>query len=115
MICLYFCMNKISAFPIANDNMDFQLDKKAHLGVSFGLYYTFYTLSSDTLIPSITANHSLDALLTSTIVGFTYEVYQSTPISKSNGFSKHDMIYNLIGIGLAKLSHEFFLYFKDLI
>jgi len=108
-------MNKITAFPIANDNMDFVLDKKAHLGVSFGLYYTFYTLSSDTLIPSLTANHSFNALLTSTIVGFTYEVYQSTPISKSDGFSKHDMIYNLIGIGLAKLSHEFFLYFKDLI
>ena len=99
----------------AEDNFDFQLDKRAHLGVSFGLYFTFYTIYSDTLL-SVPTNLSipLQSMLSATVVGFTYELYQSTPQSKSNGFSVHDMVYNLIGIGLARLTHEFFLYFKEL-
>ena len=100
---------------VSQDNFDFQLDKRAHLGVSFGLYFTFYTIYSDTLL-SVPTNVSipLQSMLSATIVGFTYELYQSTPQSKSNGFSVHDMVYNLIGIGLARLTHEFFLYFKEL-
>ena len=31
-------------FKIVEDNMEFGMDKRAHLGVSFGLYYTSYTL-----------------------------------------------------------------------
>ena len=117
IILLYALLSGVlySRGLIAEDNFDFQLDKRAHLGVSFGLYFTFYTIYSDTLL-SVPTNLSipLQSMLSATIVGFTYELYQSTPQSKSNGFSVHDMVYNLIGIGLARLTHEFFLYFKEL-
>ena len=55
----------------------------------------------------------LHSMLSATIVGFIYECYQATPMSRSDGFSKHDMVYNMFGIGLARLTHEFFLYFKE--
>lgn len=117
ILILYVLLSSVlySRGLIAEDNFDFQLDKRAHLGVSFGLYFTFYTIYSDTLL-SVPTNLSipLQSMLSATVVGFTYELYQSTPQSKSNGFSVHDMVYNLIGIGLARLTHEFFLYFKEL-
>jgi len=106
----------LSRGTIAEDTFEPQLDKIAHLGVSFGLYYTFYTLYSDSLL--ITLSDSipipLHSMISATAVGFTYEVYQSTKISKSDGFSKHDMVYNLIGIGFARFTHEIFLYFKEI-
>ena len=106
----------LSRGVIAEDNFEPELDKIAHLGVSFGLYYTFYTLYSDSLL--ITLSDSipipLHSMISATAVGFTYEVYQSTKLSKSDGFSKHDMVYNLIGIGLARFTHEIFLYFKEI-
>ena len=117
ILLLYALLSSVlySRGLITEDNFDFQLDKRAHLGVSFGLYFTFYTIYSDTLL-SVPTNLSipLQSMLSATVVGFTYELYQSTPQSKSNGFSVHDMVYNLIGIGLARLTHEFFLYFKEL-
>lgn len=117
ILILYVLLSSVlySRGLITEDNFDFQLDKRAHLGVSFGLYFTFYTIYSDTLL-SVPTNLSipLQSMLSATVVGFTYELYQSTPQSKSNGFSVHDMVYNLIGIGLARLTHEFFLYFKEL-
>ncbi len=107
----------LSRGTIAEDTFEPQLDKIAHLGVSFGLYYTFYTLYSDSLL--ITLSDSipipLHSMISATAVGFSYEVYQSTKISKSDGFSKHDMVYNLIGIGFARFTHEVFLYFKEIL
>ena len=106
----------LSRGVIAEDNFEPELDKIAHLGVSFGLYYTFYTIYSDSLL--ITLSDSipipLHSMISATAVGFTYEVYQSTKLSKSDGFSKHDMVYNLIGIGFARFTHEIFLYFKEI-
>ena len=106
----------LSRGVIAEDNFEPELDKIAHLGVSFGLYYTFYTLYSDSLL--ITLSDSipipLHSMISATAGGFTYEVYQSTKLSKSDGFSKHDMVYNLIGIGFARFTHEIFLYFKEI-
>ena len=106
----------LSRGVIAEDTFEPELDKIAHLGVSFGLYYTFYTLYSDSLL--ITLSDSipipLHSMISATAVGFTYEVYQSTKLSKSDGFSKHDMVYNLIGIGFARFTHEIFLYFKEI-
>ena len=106
----------LSRGVIAEDNFEPELDKIAHLGVSFGLYYTFYTLYSDSLL--ITLSDSipipLHSMISATAVGFTYEVYQSTKLSKSDGFSKHDMVYNLIRIGFAPFTHEIFLYFKEI-
>ena len=99
---------------IAKDNFDLQIDKIAHLSTSFGLYFFFHTMYSDSLLPMIsdTIPIPLHSMLSSTIVGLSYEVYQSTPYSKSDGFSIHDMIYNLVGIGLARFTHEVFLYIK---
>ena len=106
----------LSRGVIAEDNFEPELDKIAHLGVSFGLYYTFYTLYSDSLLISLSDSIPipLHSMISATAVGFTYEVYQSTKLSKSDGFSKHDMVYNLIGIGFARFTHEIFLYFKEI-
>ena len=107
----------LSRGTIAEDTFEPQLDKIAHLGVSFGLYYTFYTLYSDSLL--ITLSDSipipLHSMISATAIGFSYEVYQSTKFSNSDGFSKHDMVYNLIGIGFARFTHEVFLYFKEIL
>ena len=108
-ICLY------SQVEIADDNFNLQMDKTAHLTTSFGLYFTFYTLYSDSLIPTLyhTIPIPMNSMLSATLVGFSYELYQGTRFSNSDGFSKHDMIYNIIGIGLARFTHEFFLYFRE--
>ena len=102
---------------IAEDNFELQLDKTAHLGVSYGLYFTFYTLYSDSLLFTLSDSIPIElhSMLSATLVGLSYECYQSTPISRSDGFSLHDITYNVIGIGLARLTHEFFLYFKEIL
>ena len=33
-----------------NDNLEFIMDKQAHLYVSFGLYYFFYTYTDDMIL-----------------------------------------------------------------
>ena len=102
-----------SKFRISVDNMNWELDKKAHLGVSFGLYYMFYTNLS--ILDTLNTHTSLDAMLLSSLIGLSYEVYQGTRFSDADGFSKQDMAYNLIGVALARFTHEFILHFKDLI
>ena len=100
---------------IADDNFNIQLDKTAHYTTSFGLYFMFYTMYTDSLLPmDTTISIPLHSMISSTGVGLVYELYQSTPHSKSDGFSVHDMVYNMIGIGFARFTHEVFLYFKDL-
>ena len=105
----------LSRGTIAEDNFELQLDKTAHLTTSFGLYFMFHTMYSDSLIPMISDSIPipLHSILSATIVGFSYEVYQSTPISRSDGFSIHDMTYNMIGIGLARTLHEILLYLRN--
>ena len=105
----------LSRGTIAEDNFELQLDKTAHLTTSFGLYFMFYTLYSDSLLPMLSDSIPipLHSMISTTAVGFSYEVYQSTKLSKSDGFSVHDMVYNMIGIGFARFTHEVFLYFKE--
>ena len=105
----------LSRGTIADDNFELQLDKTAHLTKSFGLYFMFYTLYSDSLLPMLSDSIPipLHSMISTTAVGFSYEVYQSTKLSKSDGFSVHDMVYNMIGIGFARFTHEVFLYFKE--
>ena len=107
----------LSRGTIAEDNFDIQLDKTAHLTTSFGLYFMFYTLYGDSLLPMLSDSIPipLHSMISATAVGFSYEVYQSTKLSRSDGFSVHDMVYNMIGVGFARFTHEVFLYFKDLI
>ena len=106
----------LSRGTIAQDNFDIQLDKTAHLTTSFGLYFMFYTLYGDSLLPMLSDSIPipLHSMISATAVGFSYEVYQSTKLSRSDGFSVHDMVYNMIGVGFARFTHEVFLYFKDL-
>lgn len=101
---------------IAQDNFEPQLDKIAHFSTSFGLYFTFHTMYQDSLLPVLhdSIPIELHSMLSATIVGFIYECYQATPMSRSDGFSKHDMVYNMVGISIARLTHEFFLYFKEI-
>jgi len=107
----------LSRGTIAEDNFDIQLDKTAHLTTSFGLYFMFYTLYSDTLLFTLhdTIPIPLHSMISATAVGFSYEVYQSTKLSNSDGFSVHDMFYNMVGIGFARFTHEVFLYFKEIL
>ena len=114
---ILFCVGMLYSQDntIADDNFTPQLDKIAHLSTSFGLYYTFHTMYQDSLLPMLSNDLpiELNSMLSATIVGFLYECYQATPISRSDGFSKHDMVYNMVGISLARLTHEFFLYFRE--
>ena len=102
---------------IAEDNFNIQLDKTAHLATSFGLYVMLYTLYSDSLLFTLSDSIPipLHSMISATAVGFTYEVYQSTTLSRSDGFSIHDMVYNVVGIGFARFTHEVFLYFKEIL
>ena len=102
---------------IADDNFSIQIDKTAHFTTSFGLYFMFYTMYSDSLLPMLSDSIPipLHSMISATAVGFVYEVYQSTPHSRSDGFSYHDMVYNMIGIGFARFTHEVFLYFKEIL
>ena len=102
---------------IAEDNFTLQIDKTAHYTTSFGLYFMFYTLYSDSLLPMLSDSipTSYHSILSATIVGFSYELYQATPQSKSDGFSIHDMTYNLLGVFSAKFLHEVFLYFREIL
>ena len=102
---------------IADDNFSIQIDKTAHFTTSFGLYFMFHTMYSDSLLPMLSDSIPipLHSMISATAVGFIYEVYQSTPHSRSDGFSYHDMVYNIIGIGFARLTHEVFLYFKTIL
>jgi len=79
---------------IKSDTLSFGMDKKAHFGVSFGLYYFFFTY---------TASMPLSFFL-SILVGLSFEVYQG--YSKHHGGYSHiDMFYNLIGSVFAFTLH----------
>jgi hypothetical protein len=106
----------LSNNPIADDDFSIQLDKTAHYTTSFGLYFFFYTMYTDSLLPMDSSfSIPIHSMISSTIVGLSYELYQSTPISKSDGFSIHDMVYNVLGVVSAYTIHEIFLYFKEVI
>ena len=101
-----------SQFRISDDTMELRLDKKAHLWVSFGMYYFLFNYLNS--FDSIYTHTKLDAMLLSVVVGLGYEVYQGSSLSNADGFSKEDFYYNLIGIGFARFTHEIILYFRDL-
>ena len=46
-----------------NDNLEFIMDKQAHLYVSFGLYYFFYTYTDDMIL----------SICLTFLTGFVYE------------------------------------------
>ena len=77
-----------------NDSLDFAMDKQSHLYVSFGLYYFFYTYVTDVVL----------ALNLALLTGFLYEVFQGFS-TRHSGFSFGDMVYNIIGVGIAYVLH----------
>ncbi len=83
---------------IKQDTLKFDYDKQAHFGVSFGLYYCFFTYTTDILV----------SLLLSVLVGLCFEVYQGYS-KKHNGFSVADMIYNINGVIIAVILHTIYL------
>ena len=82
------------------------MDKRAHLGVSFGLYYTSYTLFNCS---------DGTAMVLASGVGLGYEIYQGFNHKVHWGFSKEDMVYNIVGIVAANIIHRVFIWGKDFV
>ena len=83
----------------ANDTMELTLDKEAHTGVSFGLYYLF-TKKGMTQKKAISTTIYLGLFKETVDALVPWEQYG---IIGGDGFSKNDVVYNIIGIGLAYL------------
>ena len=92
-------MSVIPKFKIKEDNYKFEMDKMAHLGISFGLFYFFLTYTLNNIILSICL-----ALL----VGLSFETYQGIS-DKHSGYSHHDMLYNTIGVVLSSSMYMLYL------
>jgi len=83
-------------FKIKEDTYEFKTDKRAHLGISFGLFYFFLTYI-----------HSIPlSICLSLLVGLSYEIYQGI---FTTGYSHHDMLYNVMGIILSSSIHILYL------
>jgi len=86
----------------ADDNNEFSIDKEAHLVGSAGAYF-FFRHKDYTKLESIRnafylglAKETIDALV-------PYEVHGRIG---GDGFSKYDLVYNVVGIGIAYLIDE---------
>lgn len=101
-------------FRIVEDNWDWEIDKKAHLLSSFGLYYASYVLCEGFCIDSTHHNDKL-ALVVSLSVGLGYEIYQGYHWKEHGGFSKHDLGYNVLGIVVGHIVHKVSLYLKEIV
>ena len=97
ILVLFFIIQASLSFAQTNDiiiedNWDQTTDKLAHTTTSFGLYYTlrYFEFSK------------FESLLASTIIGFSYEVYQINDPREADsdfrGISIQDMGYNVFGI-----------------
>ena len=81
----------------ADDTMEFTMDKQAHFTGSFGLYFMFRHKDFS----------ELDSFKYSLYCGIAKEVIDAyVPHEKygkvgGDGFSKYDLGYNLLGIGIA--------------
>ena len=81
----------------ADDNLDFTPDKETHLFTSFGFYYMFRHKGYS----------ELDSFKYTFYCGLAKEVIDAlVPHEKygrigGDGFSKNDLVYNLLGIGIS--------------
>tara|TARA_Y100000593_G_C4236082_1_gene299616 strand:+ start:350 stop:772 length:423 start_codon:yes stop_codon:yes gene_type:complete len=97
MVTFNFSSSSFKNWRWAEDTMEMTFDKETHLAGSFGLYYLFrhkeYT--------------EFESVLYSTSLGLTKEIIDGLlPWEEygkwgGDGFSKNDLTYNLIGVGLA--------------
>ena len=81
----------------ADDDMEFTMDKEAHLVGSFGLYYLFRHKEFNET-QSILFSLSIGLLKETSDALIPWEEYGSWG---GDGFSKYDLYYNIAGIGLA--------------
>ena len=88
----------MNMFKIKEDNYKFEMDKMAHLGISFGLFYFFLTYV-----------HSIPlSIILSLLVGLSFEAYQGIS-KKHSGYSHVDMLYNAIGVILSSSMYMLYL------
>ncbi len=86
----------MNMFKIKEDNYKLELDKMAHLGVSFGLFYFFLTYV-----------HSIPlSIILSLLIGLSFETYQGI---FTTGYSHHDMLYNILGVVLSSSMYMLYL------
>ena len=97
IMILLMCSLVYSEWRWADDTISFTMDKRAHMGVSSGLYFMFRH-KGYTEIQSIKYSFYLgigkeliDAVL-------PHEKYGDWG---GDGFSKYDLYYDVVGIGLA--------------
>jgi hypothetical protein len=86
-------------FRFKQDTFKFNLDKKSHYCVSFGLYYTFYTYTTSLLL----------SIFLALLIGWMYETYQGFSKHHS-GYSHVDVYYNNIGVISAALIHWIYIW-----
>ena len=98
--CIFFIIQLNTTFSqqnkiIIQDNWDQTTDKLAHSTTSFGIYYTlrYFDFSR------------LETLITASVIGISYEVYQINDPRETDsdfkGISIQDIGYNSLGIMIA--------------
>ena len=83
---------------IKKDTYSFSMDKQAHFGVSFGLFYFFL----------IYTNNIMLSIILTLLVGLSFETYQGIS-KKYSGYSHADMLYNVIGVILSSSMYMLYL------
>ena len=83
---------------IKKDTYSFSIDKQAHFGVSFGLFYFFL----------IYTNNIMLSIILTLLVGLSFETYQGIS-KKHSGYSHADMLYNVIGVILSSSMYMLYL------
>mgnify|MGYP003387741766 FL=1 len=118
LLCLLWVSSLHSQIKwVEDDNMRFEMDKRAHMGVSFGLYFFSYTLLNDSLLRENILpmnNHvEMNSLLMGMSIGLSYELYQGMRFNKHGGFSNQDMLYNVMGCAVGWGIHRTFFIIRD--
>ena len=89
----------MNLFKVKQDTFKFNLDKKSHYCVSFGLYYVFYTYTINLFL----------SLILALLIGWLFEIYQG--FSKyHSGYSHIDVYYNTLGVLSGALIHWIYLW-----
>ena len=97
IMVLVMCSMVYSEWRWANDTSKFTMDKRAHLGISTGLYFMFrhkdYTEAESILYTFYLGlgKEIVDAIL-------PHEKYGDWG---GDGFSKYDLYYDILGIGIG--------------
>ena len=97
MVILMVTMLYPSDWRWADDTAEFEMDKQAHFVGSFGLYFMFRHKDFSELD---SFKYTLYCGLGKEIID-AYVPYEKYGKSGGDGFSKYDLAYDLLGIGVA--------------